>query len=235
VTLCESVGVRDLATVTVDIDLGNDDGLFMARIFAAFAAKESGRKSARVRRKLLQNAEQGLPHGSVRPFGYEDDKITVRESEAVVVAQMVDRYLGGQSLRSLTVWLNDTGVAPAVASSWQTSAVRQILSSGRIAGLREHHGHQKLFVVGVAALRPLRQPPVFAGPANQSGQPGTPLRVPQRARPRGLRPVDRLVDLWVQRVMMEASHPGGRFQRSASRVAGPGKHPGPTGAGLCPG
>lgn len=33
VTLCESVGVRDVATVTADIDLGNDDGLFMARIF----------------------------------------------------------------------------------------------------------------------------------------------------------------------------------------------------------
>jgi len=91
VTLCESVGVRDLATVTADIDLGNDDGLFMARIFAAFAAKESGRKSARIRRKMLANAQAGLPHGSVRPFGYEADKITVRESEAAVVREMVDR------------------------------------------------------------------------------------------------------------------------------------------------
>ncbi|ASQ84644.1 serine recombinase [Mycobacterium intracellulare subsp. chimaera] len=140
VALCETVGVRDVATVTADIDLGNDDGLFMARIFAAFAAKESGRKSARIRRKMLQNAEAGLPHGSVRPFGYEDDKITLRESEAAVVRQMVDRYLAGQSLRSLTLWLNDTGVSPAIAKSWQTSAVRQVLCSGRIAGLREHRG-----------------------------------------------------------------------------------------------
>ena len=140
VGLCERVGVSQVATVTADIDLGNDDGLFMARIFAAFAAKESGRKSARVRRKLLQNAEQGLPHGSVRPFGYEPDKMTIRESEAAVVREMVDRYLAGQSLLSLTVWLNESGVAPAVATSWQTSAVRQILCSGRIAGLREHRG-----------------------------------------------------------------------------------------------
>ncbi|KZS72308.1 serine recombinase [Mycobacterium kansasii] len=147
VALCESVGVRDVATVTADIDLGNDDGLFMARIFAAFAAKESGRKSARIRRKMLQNAEQGLPHGSVRPFGYEDDKITVRESEASVVREMVDHYLAGQSIRSLTLWLNECGIAPAVAKSWQTSAVRQILCSGRIAGLREHRGE----VIGPAA------------------------------------------------------------------------------------
>jgi len=140
VALCERAGVHHVATVTADIDLGNDDGLFMARIFAAFAAKESGRKSARVRRKLLQNAERGLPHGSVRPFGYGDDKITLRPDEAAVVREMVDRYLAGESLRALTIWLNDTEVAPAIATSWQTSAVRQIISSGRIAGLREHRG-----------------------------------------------------------------------------------------------
>ncbi|AMU64654.1 integrase/recombinase [Mycobacteroides abscessus 5S-0422] len=140
VILCESVGVRDVATVTADIDLGNDDGLFMARIFAAFAAKESGRKSARIRRKMLQNAEQGLPHGPARPFGYENDKITLRPDEARIVREMVDRYLAGASIRSLTIWLNDTGVAPATSKSWQTTTVRHILASGRIAGLREHHG-----------------------------------------------------------------------------------------------
>jgi site-specific DNA recombinase len=56
------------------------------------------------------------------------------------VREMVDRYLAGQSIKSLTVWLNESAIAPAVAKSWQTSAVRQILCSGRIAGLREHRG-----------------------------------------------------------------------------------------------
>lgn len=162
VTLCESVGVRDVATVTADIDLGNDDGLFMARIFAAFAAKESGRKSARVRRKLLQNAEQGLPHGSVRPFGYDDDKITLRQDEAAVVTEMVEKYLAGESLRGLTIWLNDTKVAPAIATSWQTSAVRQILCSGRIAGLREHHGQVIGPAVWPAIITPAQRDRVLA-------------------------------------------------------------------------
>ncbi|MBL3749881.1 recombinase family protein [Mycobacterium sp. M1] len=162
VTLCESVGVRDVATVTADIDLGNDDGLFMARIFAAFAAKESGRKSARIRRKMLQNAQAGLPHGSARPFGYEADKITVREAEAAVVREMVDRYLAGQSLRSLTIWLNETGIAPSVAASWQTSAVRQVLSSGRIAGLREHRGEVIGQAVWPAIITPADRDRVLA-------------------------------------------------------------------------
>jgi site-specific DNA recombinase len=101
VALCEKVGVRDVATVTADIDLGNDDGLFMARIFAAFAAKESGRRSARIRRKMVQNAQQGLPHGSARAFGYDVDKITIRETEAVVIRELVARCIGGESMRSL--------------------------------------------------------------------------------------------------------------------------------------
>jgi site-specific DNA recombinase len=158
VALCERVGVSQVATVTADIDLG-DDGLFMARIFAAFAAKESGRKSARARRKLLQNAEQGLPHGSVRPFGYEPDKITICPDEAAVVREMVDRYLAGQSIKSLTVWLNESAIAPAVAKSWQTSAGRQILCSGRIAGLREHRGQ----VIGAARW------PAIITPAERDG------------------------------------------------------------------
>jgi site-specific DNA recombinase len=54
--------------------------------------------------------------------------------------EMVDRYLEGQSVKSLTVWLNESGIAPAVAKSWRTPAARQILRSGRIAGLREHRG-----------------------------------------------------------------------------------------------
>ncbi|TXH10233.1 MAG: recombinase family protein [Spirochaetes bacterium] len=168
VTLCESVGVRDVATVTADIDLGNDDGLFMARIFAAFAAKESGRKSARIRRKMLQNAQAGLPHGSARPFGYEADKITVRESEAAVVREMVDRYLAGQSLRSLTIWLNESQVAPSVAASWQTTAVRQVLSSGRIAGLREHRGEVIGQAVWPAIITPVQRDRVLARMAARS-------------------------------------------------------------------
>ncbi|EUA56886.1 recombinase family protein [Mycobacterium intracellulare 1956] len=154
--------------MTADIDLGNDDGLFMARIFAAFAAKESGRKSARIRRKMLQNAQAGLPHGSARPFGYEADKITVRESEAAVIRQMVDRYLAGQSLRSLTIWLNDSQIAPSVATSWQTTAVRQVLSSGRIAGLREHRGEVIGAAVWPAIITPAERDRVLARMASRS-------------------------------------------------------------------
>lgn len=145
--LCERAGVTQVATVTSDFDLGNDDGLFMARITAAVAAKESGRKSERLRRKHQQLAEQGRPNGGHRrPYGYQADRLTVVESEAEVIRDLVARYLAGESLRSLTAWLNAEGIPPVGGDEWRSPTLRLMLASGRIAGLREHRGQ----VVGPA-------------------------------------------------------------------------------------
>lgn len=142
VELCDRAGVDQFATVTSDIDFGNDDGMFVARITAAVAAKESARKSERVKRKMQQNVEAGLPHGgSTRPFGFESDRVTVRESEAQVIRALAARYLAGESMRSLANWMNDEKIpTTGKAEVWRTPTLRTILTSGRIAGLRDHKG-----------------------------------------------------------------------------------------------
>ncbi len=162
VDLCESTGVRDVATVTADIDLGNDDGLFMARIFAAFAAKESGRKSARITRKALANAHAGLPHGPARPFGYEDDKVTIRKSEAAVIRQLVYRFLAGESLRSLTSWLIEEDVPTVRGAAWRPTTLGAMLRSPRIAGLREYKGEVIGEAVWPAIITPAQRDQVLA-------------------------------------------------------------------------
>jgi len=139
--LCEQAGVTQVKSVTADIDIGNDDGLFMARILAAIASKESGRKSERLQRKARQLAEQGLPNGGHhRPFGYEQDRMTVNEAEAEVLRQAVGRFLAGESSRSICVWLNNEGIQTTAGGPWQTVTLNAIFKSGRIAGLREHKG-----------------------------------------------------------------------------------------------
>ena len=150
VQVCERAGLQQFATVTADIDLGNDDGLFMARILSIVAAKESARKSARQKRKALETAEAGKPNGgNLRPFGYERDQITVVESEAAVLRAVADRYLAGESLMSLTAWMQDQGVLSVAGLPWRTSTLRQTLTNPRLAGLRSHNG-----VVVVAAVWP---------------------------------------------------------------------------------
>jgi site-specific DNA recombinase len=137
----DAAGVRHVRFVAGDMDLGTGDGLLIGRIMAAVAASESAAKSRRVKRKLDQVAAEGRPHGGYRrPFGYEDDKVTIRPDEADVVRELVVRFLAGESLRALCSWLDETGVRTVGGGPWRSPTLRDLLSGGRIAGLRRHRG-----------------------------------------------------------------------------------------------
>lgn len=134
-------GVRHVRFVTGDTDIGTDDGLLLARIQGAMAAKESANIGRRVRRKMEQNALDGKPHGgTVRPFGYAEDKITILPEEAEVYRDLVARFLAGESTRSLATWLNDNEVATVTGRPWVTSTLKGMLTNARYAGLRAHRG-----------------------------------------------------------------------------------------------
>ncbi|WKN47845.1 recombinase family protein [Nocardioides sp. Arc9.136] len=133
--------VRQVKFVTGDTDVFSGDGLMMARVMAAMAAKESADKSRRVARKHQQNATEGKPHkGATRPFGYEADFVTVRADEAEVYRQLVARFLAGESTRSLAAWLSANEVPTVTGSDWQTSTLKNMLINPRYAGFRVHRG-----------------------------------------------------------------------------------------------
>ncbi|WP_207546272.1 DUF222 domain-containing protein [Mycolicibacterium fortuitum] len=73
-------------------------------------------------------------------FGYEPDKLTIRESEAAVVRELMARVIAGENVHELTMWLNTTQVPTVRGGPWSTTALRGILSSPRIAGLRAYRG-----------------------------------------------------------------------------------------------
>lgn len=123
-----------------DVNIADGDGLMVLRLMSAVAANESASKSRRVKRKMEEVASAGRPHGGVRPFGYEADRVTVRPAEADIVRTIVARFLAGESLRSLAVWLNENEVATVTGKSWDTSTLRGMLRAPRLAGLREHRG-----------------------------------------------------------------------------------------------
>lgn len=134
-----------------ELDLANGDGLMVLRMLAAVAAQESATKSRRVARRMQQRAEQGLPNGGTRPFGFNDDRITHRPTEADTLRNLAARYLAGESLYSLTTWLHTEGVASVTGRPWLSGTLREVLASPRIAGLREHRGE----VIGPAMWEPI--------------------------------------------------------------------------------
>jgi site-specific DNA recombinase len=139
--LCDRTGIRDLACVTGEIDLGTHDGRFHARILGAVARKESDDKSRRLTRKHLELAQAGkVSGGGTRPYGYAKDRLAVVPDEAAVIKEMAERLLAGDSLRSIAANLNDRDVPTVTGREWTTHSVRQLLYSARISGQREHDG-----------------------------------------------------------------------------------------------
>ena len=151
---CRQVGC-ELAMIQTDVDISTGDGLLYARIMAAMAAKESDDKSRRVKRKMVEVAQQGRPHGGrYRPFGFEDDKVTIRPEEAAIIRDLADRLLAGESLTSLCNWLIAQDIPTAGGGKWGTTTLRSMLQSARLSGQREHRGQ----IVGPAVWEPILSP-----------------------------------------------------------------------------
>lgn len=135
---------RRLLVQTVEaglFDLSTPTGRAVARTVGAWARFESEHKAARIRRKLEENALNGKRGGGgPRPYGFDEDRVTLRPDEAAVIRDLAGRFLAGESLTSLARWLNESGVASVSGQVWSMPTVRGILGSARISGQREYHG-----------------------------------------------------------------------------------------------
>lgn len=123
------------------LDLSTPAGRLVARQLGAVARYESEHKADRQRAKHRQIAlAGGSSGGGTRPFGFDDDRVTVREDEAAVVREVAGRVLGGESLRGVCADLNDRGARTPAGGLWQVGPLRRMLMSARLSGRREYRG-----------------------------------------------------------------------------------------------
>ncbi|MUL80514.1 MULTISPECIES: recombinase family protein [unclassified Mycolicibacterium] len=133
---CQKSGVE---IVTGDgIDTSSDGGRLFAGMMAVVAQGEVDRKSTRQRSAAKQAAEQGRWVGGRRPFGYEDDGVTIRESEAALVKQGFTDVLAGESVAEIARRWDASGFPTAQGNPWSRCAVRDVLTNPRYAGLRRY-------------------------------------------------------------------------------------------------
>jgi site-specific DNA recombinase len=112
--------------------------------------------SRRLKRKHLELAQKGEVIGWQRPFGYEDDKITIREDEAELIRQAAHDILAGQSMHGIARRWNEQGIATARGNQWRQTTLRNMILSPRTAGYRVHNKKIALDADGkpVVAKRP---------------------------------------------------------------------------------
>ncbi len=143
--VAQEAGLTRLATIGEEVNITNGDGLLMARIKGAVAAEEVRKLGQRARRKHLELAEAGkFSGGGHRRFGLTYDPETqtfgVVETEKARIVEACDSYLAGESWDSIARRWNEAGVLTATGKTWKGQAIRQLLMSARIAGLREYRG-----------------------------------------------------------------------------------------------
>lgn len=158
IEILKDAGVSVLAVKGPELDMSTAYGRGMAGLIGEFDTMESEVKSERIKRKVEELAADGkIANGGPRPYGYRRiysgegprRKIVrdeIEPDEAAVVSECARRALAGDSLRSIVGDLNNRGISTSTGRVWTQQALRWMLRSGRIAGLREH----KDVVVGKA-------------------------------------------------------------------------------------
>jgi site-specific DNA recombinase len=138
--VCEAHGAK-LACVVDAIDTSTPTGEAMARTMVTFSRLESQTTALRVSARKEQAARAGRPAVSAwRPYGYTRTGLEVVEAEAAVIRQAAERLLAGWSLREVTRAANKAGAVGTTGRPFNTSRLKKILASPRVAGLRSYKG-----------------------------------------------------------------------------------------------
>jgi site-specific DNA recombinase len=132
---CEKRSVTIALVRGSDIDMSTPAGRLVADILSAQARHEIDQKSDRQRRALLQAAERGERVGGRKPFGYEQDGVTIIPEEADAIRWGFNAVNAGVSLAEIAREWNRRGHS-GQRRPWAWDSVRAVLTNPRYYGRR---------------------------------------------------------------------------------------------------
>jgi DNA invertase Pin-like site-specific DNA recombinase len=121
------------------LDLSTPTGRLGARIFGNVAIHETELKRERQLAESRQAAREGKPHmGGSRPYGYEQDKVTIREDEAFVLRECA-RCLLDESV-TVRATLNRLKAEGKCDPKLRVNVILGDMKNPRYIGYRMRHG-----------------------------------------------------------------------------------------------
>lgn len=140
ISLAELGKLKIKTVVSGSHDLTTADGRAVALTVAAWDAAEAERISERQKAAFQHRALQGKPKlQRQRPFGWEADGITIRESEAALIREAVQELIQGATTSHIARKWENRGVRTAAGGShWEQSVIRRVLVGWRTAGVRTY-------------------------------------------------------------------------------------------------
>lgn len=121
-------------------DLYSEDVESMGLFGAVISKMEVRKMQRRMRRSHRARAEQGLPVGGTRPFGWRADRLTLDPQEAPLLRQAILDLIAGRSLYSITKQWQREGVKTSLGNDWTPRSLKVAATNPRVCGWREING-----------------------------------------------------------------------------------------------
>ncbi|WP_368857557.1 recombinase family protein [Streptomyces sp. GbtcB6] len=116
------------------------DGLLQAVRALEAAVTETQVRSQRIVNWHWARAVEGVPHSGPRPFGWQEDRITLHPYEAALVQQAISDRIGGKAARAIARDWCDLGVTGTRGGRPNAQTVTQIMTAPRVCGYRANRG-----------------------------------------------------------------------------------------------
>ncbi|WP_382465523.1 recombinase family protein [Streptomyces noursei] len=106
----------------------------------AMSLSETRKKQRRSRNSHRSRAIRGQAVAAWRPFGWEDDKTTLRAKEAEAIRKAVHDVIAGASISEITRRWKEAEFITSRGNPFQYQTVKQVLLNARLCGYREIKG-----------------------------------------------------------------------------------------------
>lgn len=106
----------------------------------AMSLAETRKKQRRSRASHRSRAVRGQSASAWRPFGWDDDKLSLRPDEAKAIHTAVRDVIAGASIAEITKRWKDAEYITVRGNPFQYQTVKQVLTNARLCGYREIKG-----------------------------------------------------------------------------------------------
>lgn len=117
-------------------------GRMLIMLMSCLAEMESDARSDRALPWHAHRKAKGMVPNGPEPYGYikAPNALTINQAEAAVIHEAAAAVLAGQSLRSIALHLDASGIPSPSGGEWRGRTISRILMSPTTAGLRELDG-----------------------------------------------------------------------------------------------
>ena len=131
---------RRFYTPSGPMDLTEESEIIKTGIMAVVNKAESMKKKRRIRDWHQDRILDGLPHSGPRPFGWEEDRETLRRVESDFLAWAIDERIKGKAVMTLCAESRQRGLKGTRGKDLVPQTLTQMMTAPRVCGYRANRG-----------------------------------------------------------------------------------------------